>query len=157
MSTTTSGYRFSRVREEPSECSDPQKREFLALIGVVKRTSRRVALNFDRNTNPDETSAEALASFARELGLEDHIRQARRDLADHIKKTSNDNTLRTMRLRVGLSQQELAEMVGTSQSRISAIEARREGMGLGFAHRLSKVLGVTLEAIFEATEGATGD
>lgn len=100
----------------------------------------------------DETSTEALSGYAADLGLTEHIRTARTELADLIQR--DRPTLRTLRLRLGLSQQDLAIKLGTSQSRISNIESRNDGMGFAFAHKMADALDVTLDVLYEATEGA---
>jgi DNA-binding XRE family transcriptional regulator len=151
--TSTSISRSFPTDERGATCVDPGKRELLAAIGLVKSTTNRAAYAFAGASLPYETSMDSLAEFARDLGLDADVREARKSLASHVDLDHEKLSLRILRLRAGLSQREVADAVGTSQSRISAIEAGREGMGIAFARKLSRTLGVSLDAISDATEG----
>ncbi len=81
--------------------------------------------------------------------------QARKRLSIHLlddNKNSGKNSLRKLRLNAGLSQEQLAQTVGTSQPRIARIEAGREDIGLDVARRLSKALGVDMNSIADALD-----
>ncbi|MBE3576918.1 MAG: helix-turn-helix transcriptional regulator [Limnochordales bacterium] len=60
-------------------------------------------------------------------------------------------TLRQARRERGLTQLQLAELVGVSRQLIQAIEAGKRTPSLGVASRLSSVLGLPMEAIASAT------
>ena len=56
------------------------------------------------------------------------------------------------RIDKGLSQQELAEVVGTSHSQISRIESGRHRTNLGTLQRLAKALDLTVVIGFESRD-----
>lgn len=56
-------------------------------------------------------------------------------------------TLRTLRMKKGLSQQQLAELVGTSQPHIARIEGGADNLALDTCRRLSQALGVDLNSL----------
>jgi len=58
--------------------------------------------------------------------------------------------LSDLRRRVGLSQAELAEAIGTSQSRLSQLEAGKQDATLKFLERMKDVLQVSWEELCEA-------
>jgi len=60
------------------------------------------------------------------------------------------NKLKLFRLKAGdLTQDQLAEKVGTTRQTILSIEKGRYAPSVGLALRLSQVLGVTVEELFE--------
>ncbi len=60
------------------------------------------------------------------------------------------NKLKLWRLKAGdLTQDQLAEKVGTTRQTILSIEKGRYAPSVGLALRLSQVLGVTVEELFE--------
>ena len=63
------------------------------------------------------------------------------------------NNLKLCRLKDGdLTQEQLAEKVGTTRQTILSIEKGRYSPSVGLALRLSQVLGATVEEIFELEE-----
>ena len=50
--------------------------------------------------------------------------------------------LKGMRIREGLTQKELAEMIGTKTHHISEMEHGKRSIGKAMAHKLAKALGV---------------
>lgn len=61
--------------------------------------------------------------------------------------------LRTARVRAGLSQEQLAEKLGTKQSIVSAWE-RRQNVTPPTVNRVAKALGVSAEAIYQLEEAS---
>lgn len=93
------------------------------------------------------SEADDLVAMLVDMGLDDHIVQAKTELSAEIERDTGAPTLRTLRLRQGLSQQELADAVGSVQVQISRLETGRQEMGLAFAARLAKALDVDVTAI----------
>lgn len=78
------------------------------------------------------------------------LAEARVAIAEEALAEKQAITVALLRMRVGLSQKELAENLGTSQSRVSRIESGREEPGFRFLARMREVLGCTLEELFSA-------
>jgi len=79
--------------------------------------------------------------------LEDQMKDP--DFAERFKKADTDwdiaMQLAALRKECGLSQKELASLVGTSQQQISRIESPSyEGHSLSMLRRVSEVLGATI-------------
>jgi DNA-binding XRE family transcriptional regulator len=150
MSTTSAAYRFYPA--DPLEtCADPHRDALLAAIGIVRRPNARMNDSFSSSTSAS-SSMDGFTGFATALGLEDEIREARKELATKLKVNAGATDLRALRLAAGLSQRDLALALQTSQSRISALEAGREGMSLTFARRMSNILNVSLDQLCDATD-----
>jgi putative transcriptional regulator len=64
------------------------------------------------------------------------------------KPTVVTNSIREHRAEVGMSQGELADLVGVTRQTINATEAGKYSPSLEVAFRISRVFGVTLEDIF---------
>ena len=78
------------------------------------------------------------------------LTDARKRLAERAAIDSAGLSLAGLRLRAGLSQADLADILGTSQSRVSRIEAGREEPGFSFLTRLSDALGSEPNELFAA-------
>jgi molybdate-binding protein/DNA-binding XRE family transcriptional regulator len=65
------------------------------------------------------------------------------------------NTLREVRARAGLSQDEAAEQAGVSRQAYRAIEAGKAVPSTEVALRLARALGTTVEALFSLEDGPT--
>jgi DNA-binding Xre family transcriptional regulator len=74
------------------------------------------------------------------------LAQARKDLAND---PSIENTLSALRLRLGLSQADLADICGTSQPHIARVEAG-DDVRISTLLKLSSALGVAPGVAFEA-------
>ncbi|MBI6975107.1 MULTISPECIES: helix-turn-helix domain-containing protein [Pseudomonas] len=61
-------------------------------------------------------------------------------------------TIRTLRLRAGLTQKQLAVAIGTSQPQIAKIESGRHDPALSTCKRLSGALGVSLDVVSDAMD-----
>jgi putative molybdopterin biosynthesis protein len=58
------------------------------------------------------------------------------------------NGLKQTRLRLGLSQQDVAKMVGVSRQTIGGVESGQTALSVTVALRLSKALGCRVEDLF---------
>ncbi len=65
-------------------------------------------------------------------------------------------TLRTLRLRKGLSQAQLAEAIGTQQPHIARIENGHSDLRLDTCRRIAQVLGIDLNTLDQALQAETG-
>lgn len=63
---------------------------------------------------------------------------------------ANEVTIRSMRLKAGMSQTDLARSIGTSQSHIARIEGKTLEPTLDTCRRLARALGVDLNTIDQA-------
>ena len=62
------------------------------------------------------------------------------------------NRLKEYRARIGVNQQEMGKLVGTSRQTISQIERGDYSPSVTLALKIAKVCGVTVEDIFEYEE-----
>ncbi|MCT9977964.1 helix-turn-helix transcriptional regulator [Acinetobacter sp. I-MWF] len=62
------------------------------------------------------------------------------------------NILSELRAKQGWSQQQLAEYLGVSRQTINAIEKQRYDPSLPLAFKISKMFGLSIEAIFNAED-----
>jgi len=62
------------------------------------------------------------------------------------------NILSELRAKQGWSQQQLAEYLGVSRQTINAIEKQRYDPSLPLAFKISKLFGLSIEAIFNAED-----
>ncbi|MCB1782381.1 MAG: helix-turn-helix transcriptional regulator [Alphaproteobacteria bacterium] len=89
--------------------------------------------------------------FMQELyseGYEDSIRQGRRELGAFIKDEKQNETLRSIRLMKGFSQDELAQQAGIQQYQISRYESGKEMPSLLTAARICEVLDIDPNTLF---------
>lgn len=68
------------------------------------------------------------------------------------------NQIRLYRVKAGdMTQEELADKVGTTRQTIMSIEKGRYNPSVGLSLRIARVLGTTVEELFELEEGADGN
>jgi putative transcriptional regulator len=68
------------------------------------------------------------------------------------------NQLRLYRVKAGdMTQEELADRVGATRQTILSIEKGRYNPSVGLSLRIARVLGTTVEELFELEEGADGN
>jgi ribosome-binding protein aMBF1 (putative translation factor) len=79
------------------------------------------------------------------------MEHARRWVADEF-HAEEGVTLRTLRLRKGLSQQQLANALGTSQSHVARIEGGANGLNIDTCRRLARTLEVDLNSLDQALQ-----
>lgn len=77
------------------------------------------------------------------------LEQARQWVADSFHGEDGD-TVRTLRLRKGWSQAQLAATLGTSQSHVARIERGTENLAIGTCRRLCVALGISMNTLDEA-------
>jgi ribosome-binding protein aMBF1 (putative translation factor) len=121
--------------------------------GKVSVASREViTLDFSA-AYPVPESARSLGDFLDEFeALPDvapHLRQARQEVAEALTKQSGTR-LSHLRLAKGLSQGELAELIGTSQSAVSMLERRLQKPGEDTLRNLARVLDVDFNTLMDA-------
>ena len=99
---------------------------------------------------PNTVSLESLISeFEADKEMAAAMQDARRTLAYSL-YGSVPETLIKLRLSVGLSQVQLAKMLGTSQSHIARIEAGKVDPGTEMVAKLASALAVSEERAFKA-------
>lgn len=99
----------------------------------------------DAHTSIGDLVAQWDANPARRKAMQD----ARRWVAETF-HGEDGNTLRTLRLQKGLSQQQLASIIGSSQPYIARIEGGADSLNIDTCRRLSKALGVDLNTLDQA-------
>lgn len=60
--------------------------------------------------------------------------------------------IRALRRERGLSQQELADAVGTTRQTITSIEVGRYTASLPLAYKIARFFGLTIEEVFDLSE-----
>lgn len=78
-----------------------------------------------------------------------HLENGRRWIAESFYRDDGE-TIRSLRLRKGWSQSQLAEQLNTSQSHVARIERGSENVTIDTCRRLSVVLGVDLNQLNQA-------
>lgn len=91
-----------------------------------------------------------LESFIARPDIARHAPSARRELAKNYEHGGAPKTLRMLRLSKGLSQKELAALLGTSQAAVSEYEARSRKPAEDMIRSLSKSLGVDFNTLMDA-------
>lgn len=92
-----------------------------------------------------------IATWDRDPARRAAMADARRWVADEF-HAEEGVTLRTLRLRKGLSQQQLAAAIGTSQSHVARIEGGANGLNIDTCRRLARVLEVDLNSLDQALQ-----
>ena len=102
---------------------------------------------------PKKTKKSALEIIDRDIGDDEELRQLIKE--EHV-NVRVARLIYDSRKAVGLSQQELADLVGTKQSAISRLEdADYDGHSLSMLARIASALGSRLVVDFEEVEQAT--
>jgi predicted transcriptional regulator len=83
-------------------------------------------------------------------GFGDSIQNGRREIASWM---DSKTTLRSLRLAAGLSQEQLAAAMDTSQSQIARIESRRQDVSLSTMERLAEALKIDIHSVVDAARG----
>jgi len=68
-------------------------------------------------------------------------------------ENSLNNTLKVQRAIKGLTQEQLAELVGVTRKTINTVENKKFIPSTYLALKLSRVLNVTVEELFQVTDG----
>lgn len=99
------------------------------------------------------TIDDVVAEFERDPAMQEELFDARRWLADSV-LAGKPVTLRTLRLRKGLSQAQLAAAIGTQQPHVARIERGQADPQLDTCRRLARALGVDLNTLDQALQAA---
>ena len=99
-----------------------------------------------------ETIDEIVAKFDRDPKMQKAMLEARRWVADTV-LAGRPVTLRTLRLRKGMSQAQLAEAIGTQQPHVARIENGQADLRLETCRRIAGVLGIDLNTLDQALQG----
>jgi DNA-binding XRE family transcriptional regulator len=92
---------------------------------------------------------EIVAEFERDPAMKEELRNARRWVADTV-LAGKPVTMRTLRLRKGLSQAQLAEAIGTQQPHVARIEGGQADLRLDTCRRIASALGIDLNTLDQA-------
>lgn len=90
--------------------------------------------------------------YERDPAMREELRSARKWIADTV-FAGKPLTLRTLRLRKGMSQAQLAEAIGTQQPHVARIESGQADLRLETCRRIAQVLGVDLNTLDVALLG----
>ena len=93
--------------------------------------------------------SEIAADWARDEQRRQALEDARHWVADTFHGQDGD-TVRTLRLRKGWSQSQLAEAIGSSQSHIARIERGTENLAVQTCRRLCKALDIDMNTLDQA-------
>jgi DNA-binding transcriptional regulator YiaG len=94
-----------------------------------------------------------LDEFDEDPGIATQLPDARIDVGTAFEKLRG-TSIRTLRLKMGMSQADLALALGTSQAAVSAIENRTRKPGEDSIRELSRVLNVDFNTLMEALSNA---
>jgi DNA-binding transcriptional regulator YiaG len=79
-----------------------------------------------------------------------NLSAAKVDVANMLSDALGGDTLRTLRMKAGLSQSDLAKRMSTSQSHLSRLEARKESPTEATLRALSRALSVDFNTLMKA-------
>lgn len=116
--------------------------------------SNVVTVNFGSPTSLPAVVADVfdfLDEFDQSPAVSDFLPDARREVGAALEAVEG-LTLRTLRMRKGLSQQDLAAAIGTSQAAVSSIENRNRKPGEDNLRALASVLEIDFNTLMEALD-----
>lgn len=103
---------------------------------------------------PLPAGAMLLDDFLDAFDLQDdvkrHLKAARVEVGAKLSRTADGATIRSLRLGLGMSQRDLAEQIGTTQSRVSRIESRRERPAEDTIRKLRSALQIDFNTLMDA-------
>jgi DNA-binding XRE family transcriptional regulator len=99
------------------------------------------------------TIDDVVAEFERDPAMHEELLDARRWIADTV-LAGKSVSLRTLRLRKGMSQAQLAAAIGTQQPHVVRIERGQADPQLDTCRRLAHALGVDLNTLDQALRAA---
>lgn len=127
-----------------------------AVAEATSKASQCVVFRFDDHatrkvgTPPNHVVArDMVITWEKDEKRRKAIEEARSWVADTFHAEDGD-TVRTLRLRKGWSQTQLAKELSTSQSHIARIERGTENLVIGTCRRLCGVLGIDMNALDQA-------
>lgn len=108
------------------------------------------------NSHPVPDCAHGLDDFLDRFDthedIAEHLPAARQEIARERATGGSPVTISTLRLQKGMSQMQLAEAIGTSQSMLSLIETRRQKPGEETIRALARELNVSFDALMDALD-----
>lgn len=146
-----------------SASSEPTKSFEAGNVSAVTATakSNSVVVRYEDYAQPPvqapakhQSIADFMAELEADADFRDDIQQARTWVADEFYAGEGD-TIRTLRLRRGWSQAQLAEKLATSQSHIAKIERGKENLHISTCRKLCLAFGIdmnTLDAMLQRQE-----
>lgn len=93
---------------------------------------------------------DVIRELERDAGMAEHFRTARRTLGEAM--SDGHETLRILRLRRGMSQEQLAQRADTTQAYIARIEASKADPGTDIITRLARALQIDVRDVFAAIQ-----
>ncbi len=145
-----------------TQTSESAARVSLSVSSVTTRPAQVIPLIVPASVEAPvppgyRTIDEVVAKFERDPVMRQELPDARRWVADTV-LAGKPVTMRTLRLRKGLSQAQLAEAIGTQQPHVARIESGQADLRLETCRRIARVLGVDLNTLDQALQdlGATG-
>lgn len=107
-------------------------------------------VDFTRDLEPIPDGFVRLEDFLNEFetdpSLADGLASARREIAAE-RNAAGERSLALLRMRRGLTQQQLADALGTKQPTVSRLELGQQVPGLSMLRRLAAVLGVDMNEL----------
>lgn len=146
-----------------SASSEPTKSFEAGNVSAVTATAKStpVIAYYDDYANPPvktpakhQSITDLMAELEADADFRDDIQQARAWVADEFYAEDGD-TVRTLRLRNGWSQAQLAEKLATSQPHIAKIERGKENLHISTCRKLCLAFGIdmnTLDAMLQRQE-----
>lgn len=150
---------MNRIMNSPAESSQPMKTSDSTIVtfGATPETTSdlRPCVVFNIDDHPSRQVAvppnyrrigEITRDWERNEKRRQALEEARQWAADKLHGEDGD-TVRTLRLRKGWSQSQMAEAIGTSQPHIARIERGTENLTIQTCRRLCDVLGIDMSTL----------
>ncbi len=139
-----------------TQTSDSVREVNVALPAVTTRPAKVLPFTIPAMANEPVPSGyksidEIVGKFESNPALQQELLDARRWIADTA-LAGKPVTLRTLRLRKGLSQAQLAVAIGTLQPHIARIERGQADPQLGTCRRIARALDVDLNTLDQALQ-----
>src|SRR5579862_2701937 len=133
---------------------DGQHRIVAVRLKTSREPSKVVTASFGEWPTPtsDHADSRPIGAFVAELesqGYGEGLKEARKSIAGLLDKKT---TLRSLRLHAGLSQEQLASLMETSQPQIARMESGKQDLQLSTLRRFAVVLKIDLHAVVDACQ-----
>lgn len=131
-----------------------------ATVEVASEVVQCTVFTFDlAKPLPQPKRGRLLSEFVKEWTKDEEknaeLKSARAWLGEKISEQSSGVTIKSLRLAKGLSQTDLANLMGTKQPHIARIEKGRDSVTLATLSKLSKFLEVDYNTLVAALERQT--
>lgn len=122
----------------------------------ITQTDGVAFVEFTPSAAESKSKAVSIDDYLSQLGESDEIKKLLSDGAKWVGDNyhQNSKSIKALRLRCGLSQDQLATKIGSTQNRISRIEKGDEDIRLSTMRKLANALDVTLQDIDIALGGS---